>query len=222
MDAIFQSENSNPSVINREDQLPKIESLSKSNRGLVAAAIFGVTGFLTMAISVPFILPALRKHCLPYVPATELQLANLVRAFRQYSKSGDSFLDIGSGDGRICRQAAQLDLYSQIHGVELNSVLVTYSKIYALFSFRRNLKFFHQDLWKFPLNRYDSICIFGVESMMEPLQNRLIQVNSKRQIIFACRFPFENLHKIGEFGSGIDTVWVYELPNKNEYHSSKI
>lgn len=41
--------------------------------GTIGAAAVGIT-----ALSVPFIAPALRRHALPYVPATDEQLSNLL------------------------------------------------------------------------------------------------------------------------------------------------
>lgn len=182
----------------------------KSHRlGLVVAGSFGAIGLALVAVTTPFLLPALRRYCLPYVPATDAQLHNLSRAFRKHSKLGDSFIDVGSGDGRICRLAGQLNIYSQVHGVELNNWLVLYSRLKSFGS--SNIKFYRRDLWKFPLKSYDSICIFGVDTMMEPLEAYLRSQNERESTIYACRFPFKNIKQIDELGEGIDTVWVYRL-----------
>lgn len=192
---------------------------NKSRIGLVVGSAFGITGIALVALTTPFILPALRRHCLPYVPATNRQLSNLSRAFKRHGKKGDSFLDIGSGDGRLCRLAARTKIFSQVHGVELNYILVLFSRILALKEGQYGeMKYFHKDLWRFNLSDYDAICIFGVESMMEPLDKRLKELNKKSQTIFACRFPFSNLPQIDQIGEGIDTVWVYKL-DKNKYTS---
>lgn len=177
--------------------------------GLIVAGAFGALGLALVAITTPFILPALRKHCLPYVPATDAQLANLRKAFASHSKCGDSFIDVGSGDGRICRLAATLGLYSQVHGVELNSWLVQYCRFRSINS--PIIKFYRRDLWKFPLYNYDAICIFGVDTMMDPLEAYLVAHKQRKSTIYACRFPFKNLTKVDEIGNGIDTVWVYKM-----------
>lgn len=49
-------------------------------------------------ICFPFVSPAFRKICLPYVPATHQQIKNVIRALS--GRSG-SLIDLGSGDGRI-------------------------------------------------------------------------------------------------------------------------
>ena len=67
-------------------------------RGRVKAVgwVIGGTTVGLCALVTPFILPALRKHCLPYVPATTRQ----VRLVVQHAK-GKTLVDIGSGDGRV-------------------------------------------------------------------------------------------------------------------------
>ena len=57
--------------------------------------------YIAIALSVicaPFVAPAFRKVCLPYVPATTNQVNNVLRALK--GRSGN-IVDLGSGDGRI-------------------------------------------------------------------------------------------------------------------------
>lgn len=184
----------------------------RTKLGLILCGAVGFASIAIVALTTPFILPALRKHCLPYIPATDNQILNLNTAFRRHAKKGSSFIDIGSGDGRICRLAAKQNLFSKVHGVELNYMLVLLSRFFAIRNGSYRLtRYFHADLWKFPLHDYDSICIFGVESMMKPLENYLKKSRAKSQTVFACRFPFVDLTATHEIGEGIDTVWVYKL-----------
>lgn len=50
-------------------------------------------------ICAPFVTPAFRKYCLPYVPATSNQISNILRLLQK--NTNEKLLDIGSGDGRI-------------------------------------------------------------------------------------------------------------------------
>ena len=52
-------------------------------------------------ICFPFIVPAFRKICLPYVPATTAQVENVVKAIAKNPTDKRNLIDIGSGDGRI-------------------------------------------------------------------------------------------------------------------------
>lgn len=60
----------------------------------------GGTAVGLMVVCAPFVSPALRRVCLPYVPATTSQVNNVLLALR--GRHG-SLLDLGSGDGRIVR-----------------------------------------------------------------------------------------------------------------------
>merc|ERR1712179_424771 len=50
------------------------------NAGLILAGIIGGAGLAITTICVPFVVPALRAVCLPFVPATTTQLANISKA----------------------------------------------------------------------------------------------------------------------------------------------
>ncbi|CAD6188100.1 unnamed protein product [Caenorhabditis auriculariae] len=46
------------------------------NSGTVIAGVAGATALAISAAAIPFVAPALRRVCIPYVPATCSQLAN--------------------------------------------------------------------------------------------------------------------------------------------------
>ena len=60
---------------------------------ITAGACFGL-----FAVTIPFVIPALRKHCLPYVPATPLQIRIVLS---QLKGRPGKVIDLGSGDGRM-------------------------------------------------------------------------------------------------------------------------
>ena len=136
------------------------------NKGLVIAAAIGGSAIAISAICLPFVTPALRRVCLPYVPATTNQLENIQNALKRHGHpKGSKLVDIGSGDGRIVHLTAEKGYRS--HGIELNPWLVIYSK---LKSWRLGLRlmatFSRQDLWKSNFAKYDNVVIFGVEQMV--------------------------------------------------------
>lgn len=187
---------------------PKDRKLTKTGKvilgvtGALAVVVYGVTG--------PFIAPALRKYCLPFVPATSRQVKNVFTALE--GRSG-TLIDIGSGDGRIVIEAAKHGFIAK--GVELNPWLVLYSKWKAWRSgVSRTATFTRQDLWKTDLSIYNNIVIFGVGQMMEQLHHKLADEVPQSTHIVACRFRLPNLEPILTIGEGHDTVWLYRL-NKN-------
>ena len=80
--------------------------------------ILGVTGAVVgglYAVTTPFLLPAFRRVCLPYVPATTAQVDNVFSVLKRAAGAANTsttksirgtvdksvLVDLGSGDGRI-------------------------------------------------------------------------------------------------------------------------
>ena len=185
----------------------------RSSFGLAAfAAVSAITGGL-VAVSVPFILPAFRKVCLPYVPATENQVKHVAKALGRLStRNSQTVAEIGSGDGRIALEVARQG-YSVI-GYELNPWLVFYSKISCWkHGLHKQCKFYKKDLWKVNYRTFNSVVIFGVEEMMPALEKKLLGEMQPGTRIIACRFPLTGLTPNLVIGEGVDAVWAYSVPS---------
>lgn len=74
------------------------EGTFKKRLGIIATCVVGGSLVALYAVTGPFVAPALRKVCLPFVPATRTQIENVLTVLK--TRSG-SLVDIGSGDGRI-------------------------------------------------------------------------------------------------------------------------
>ncbi len=75
-----------------------MESSKWHRRGIWAAWLITGTGIGLFSISIPFVLPALRRYCLPYVPATPIQIEKIIHQLK--GRQG-KVVDLGSGDGRV-------------------------------------------------------------------------------------------------------------------------
>ncbi|CAF3903164.1 unnamed protein product [Rotaria sordida] len=142
-------------------------------------------------LSVPFLTPALRRHALPYVPATREQLDNIFNLLKQYStKQRQHLIDLGSGDGRIVFEAIQQG-FPRATGIEINRVLVYYARLKAYLSNQGKIcQFKRANLWKHDLSKYDTIVLFGVDTMMEPLLKKLSKEITDESIVITCRYQF--------------------------------
>ncbi|XP_071836095.1 ATP synthase subunit C lysine N-methyltransferase-like [Apostichopus japonicus] len=179
--------------------------------GLLLVGFTGAVAVGLSVISAPFVLPAFRKFCLPYIPATNEQVRNVLTALKNNSQKGSRLADLGSGDGRIVIAAARDGFKS--HGIELNSFLVLYSKISArLAGVSSHATFRRQDLWKANLHSYDNVVIFGVTQMMETLGGKMEKELKDGCLVAACRFPVPDWTPTRTIGEGIDTVWLYQMP----------
>ncbi|XP_055475005.1 ATP synthase subunit C lysine N-methyltransferase isoform X5 [Psammomys obesus] len=166
------------------------ENLKKSNWGFLLTGIIGGALVTVYAVATPFITPALRKVCLPFVPATSKQIENVVKMLQH--RRG-SLVDIGSGDGRIVIAAAKEGFPAV--GYELNPWLVWYSRYRAWREgVHGSAKFYISDLWKMP----------QLEKKLE------LELEDNARVI-ACRFPFPHWTPDYTAGEGIDTVWAYDM-----------
>lgn len=180
-----------------------------NSAGLKIAGLFGGTAFGILGVCVPFIAVTKKGASLPFIPATEWQMKNIEHGITRHVTDRSNFIDIGSGDGRITLLGA--DYFEKSQGIEINRWLVYYSALKALRSGKRNTKFFRADLWKHDFNQYSTICIFGVQEMMDNLELKLFDELSPGSIIICCRFPFPNRKASSVIGGGIDTVWIYRV-----------
>ncbi|XP_077393256.1 ATP synthase subunit C lysine N-methyltransferase isoform X2 [Festucalex cinctus] len=182
-----------------------IESKSRSRLGLIVTGLVGSSLVALYAVATPFVTPALRKICLPFVPATTAQVENVLNALR--ARSG-TLVDIGSGDGRIVIAAARHGFVAS--GFELNPWLVWYSRYKAWREgVHRSTSFYISDLWKVSFAQYSNVVIFGVPQMMDKLELKLENELPSTSKVVACRFPFPNWVPEHTTGEGVDTVWVY-------------
>ncbi|XP_011299873.1 protein FAM173B [Fopius arisanus] len=183
-----------------------------SRTGIFLISLTGGIGVALSVICIPFVSPALRRICLPYVPATSQQVENVLQALK--GRTGN-LIDLGSGDGRLVFAAACNGF--QACGVELNLWLVMYSRLAAYFrGMADRTKFYRRDLLKFDLTSYNNVIIFGVPQMMEEIEQKFMTELKDNSTIIACRFPLPNLKPVQIVGQGVDTVWIYKRPHKIE------
>lgn len=87
----------------------------KKTAGLIIAGVSCALVGGIYAVATPFVLPALRKICLPYVPATTKQVSNVMGVLQKHNKIG-TVIDLGSGDGRIvCFSLYDLFTYCDVY-----------------------------------------------------------------------------------------------------------
>uniref|UniRef100_A0A915BID9 Xenotropic and polytropic retrovirus receptor 1 n=1 Tax=Parascaris univalens TaxID=6257 RepID=A0A915BID9_PARUN len=98
-------------------------------------------------------------------------------------------------------------------GLELNILLVLYSKYKARHQHLSHLAAFHRkDIFRADLTKYRSAVIFGTERVMDDLVPKLDEMLTGSYLI-AFRFPLPSNTRwrlIWKVEAGIDSVWLYE------------
>uniref|UniRef100_A0A3P9IN54 FATP synthase c subunit lysine N-methyltransferase n=1 Tax=Oryzias latipes TaxID=8090 RepID=A0A3P9IN54_ORYLA len=171
------------------------ERSRRSRVGLVITGAIGGSLVALYAVAAPFVAPALRKVCLPFVPATTAQVQNVLQVLRR--RSG-TLVDIGSGDGRIVIAAAKQGF--QASGLELNPWLVWYSRYKA----------WREGVLLHSVTRTDknctNCCFYCLNPIvMDQLELKLAHELPRTAKVVACRFPFPTWVPECTAGEGIDT-----------------
>jgi len=205
-------------------------AVESRRRQYVGVGLFGtVVGLATAAVA-PFLAPALRRHILPYIPATDAQLHSSLKLARaglamvQASQGSDRAhrvlraIDLGSGDGRVVL-AVVSELGLSAEGVELNRWLVWWARVAAWRQglTQRQARFRVADLWTTNLAAYDVIFIFGVREMMHDVERKLQVEAAPHAVIISNRFPLPNWKPIQCDGVGS----LYLRPETGSWSQSR-
>lgn len=89
------------SAFTASQQVPESEPKMGVSGGMIAAGALGATALGVTAIAAPFVAPAFRRVCIPYVPASDQQVTNVRALLRRCEAPIAPLVDLGSGDGRI-------------------------------------------------------------------------------------------------------------------------
>ena len=138
---------------------------------IVLIFVFGMAIFF----GAPF-LPTLRAQT-----SVALDLLNL--------KAGQTLLELGSGDGRILREAAKRGI--KVTGYEINPLLVLYSKIRCR-KFGQLVTIVWGNYWKQTLPPADGIYVFLLDRYMSKLDTKIIKEMTQPVKVVSLAFAFPN------------------------------
>ena len=113
----------------------------------------------------------------PYVPTLASQQREALKLLGL--KKGQTILDLGSGDGRLLREAARQG-YGAV-GIEANPLLVLISYVVCL-PYRKNIRIIWGDMWRTKWPKTDGIYVFLHTRFMKRLDNKIIQQYSSEKI----------------------------------------
>lgn len=139
----------------------------------------------------------------PFVPTGSkivkemIEMANL--------KSGETVLDLGSGDGRIVFSAVKTGAYCL--GIEINPILCYFAKLKAFFKKSKNIEFKRADFWNYNLDKVDVMFLYFIPDKMDKLRKKI-----KKEMKFGARiishgFTFPNWQYKEKNGK----IYLYEI-----------
>lgn len=141
----------------------------------------------------------------PYVPILKrdsdalLALSNL--------KSGQTLVDLGSGDGRLLAAAASQGIHCI--GYEINPFMVVISKV-VCWRHRKLVTIKFRNLWSTPLPPADAIYVFLMPKFMPRLNDKLASEIHKPTVVISYAFEIPGPEAVRR---NVNT-YVYEYGQK--------
>ena len=109
----------------------------------------------------------------------------------------EKFVDLGSGDGRILREACRRGAIAT--GYEINPFLVCYTRLRAFISgASTRLTVSRSDLWKADVSQVTALSVYMVPAFMERLEKKLRSELPAGARVVAARYRFPNWTPVKE------------------------
>ncbi len=124
----------------------------------------------------------------PFLPTLKARTPDIFNLLDM--KPGQSLLELGSGDGRILRAAAERKIYAI--GYELNPVLVVWSMLIN-WKYRKYIKVHWGNYWRVKLPVTDAIYVFLLNPYMKKLDTKItLEMKSRKTVsLKVCSFAFQ-------------------------------
>lgn len=132
----------------------------------------------------------------PFLPSyRKANAINFKGLFELLRKSGcRKFMDLGSGDGRVVIDFAKAGFES--YGVEINPLLVLWSRLKIKRHGLKNAKIKWGNLWQTDLSSFDIVFIFQYKTANKMLAKKFKKELKTGAIIISTGFPLEGFELI--------------------------
>lgn len=164
---------SSQSLLNGDEDASS--SSSQMHPAVKAGLAMGLVANLALLLSLP---PVIMGRGAPYLP-TVSRSSNVMwerirssPSIKSRLKNGESltFVDLGSGDGRLVFQAARQNMFAKSIGYEINPVLHGFAagrRMIQAPMYWGKTSFAIRDLWKVSLHNVDVVAVYGLQPIMK-------------------------------------------------------
>lgn len=133
----------------------------------------------------------------PFLPTLKVKLPVALELIDL--KPGQTLLELGSGDGRVLKAAAEQGLNAV--GYELNPLLVIYSRV-VTWRYRKQVKIIWGNYWKKQWPAADGIFVFLLNPYMEKLNTEILARCKKGVKLVSFAFTIDS-HKPSKTKDGL-------------------
>lgn len=147
----------------------------------------------------------------PFVPTPLRVVREILKEARL--KKGSRFIDLGCGDGRLVREAVRV-YKVRGQGIELNYLLVLYSKFVSRIQKLDSASFFSKDLFSVDISRADVVFFFLMPRTVERLKEKLLKEGRRGSLIISHGFKIKGWKEVKRLDADFYSTYFYRLPFK--------
>ena|SRR3989338_3501145 len=152
---------------------------------LYFAAIFAelIFAIVFTIVIISFIYSNLKGS--PYVPTRQKEIDKILK--NANLKARQNFLELGCGDGRVCRRAAILYKVKAV-GVDVNPLLTWYARFLTKLKSVKKTKFIRQNIFATDISNADVIYLFLMPKLLQLLLPKFEKELKKQAIVISHGF----------------------------------
>lgn len=128
----------------------------------------------------------------PYVPTNGKFVEEILEEAKL--KKGQTFVELGSGDGRIIREAVKKYGVKGV-GVEIHLLLIWYSRLMSKYQNLKNIEFLQKNFFKVDLKKTDVLFLFLLPKTLTKLKEKILKECKKGTLIISHGFKIEGFEK---------------------------
>mmetsp|Transcript_20860 Transcript_20860/g.28987 ORF Transcript_20860/g.28987 Transcript_20860/m.28987 type:complete len:266 (-) Transcript_20860:10-807(-) len=199
---------------NHDNQEPQQQIHPALAMGLGCAFLFNM-GIL---LSLP---PVIRGKGAPYLPTFQKGLNSMFSQLKndaQITKAQTlgkplTFVDLGSGDGRVVFRAAREGIFHKSIGYEINPLLHIWAQSRRIIQaplYWSSTNFALRDIWKVNLTNVDVVAVYGLDPIMRDLGKKLKNELKPGSLVVSNVFTIPGWKPSK---ANVDGVTIYKVPD---------
>lgn len=134
---------------------------------------------------------------MPFAPWVPTMSTDFVRVHKIANlQTGQTFYDVGCGDGRVCIAIARMNTHALIVGIERSLLMYLIARFRVYFSGLTNVKIHYANALTFDFSKADVIYLFGMaDTVNSKIEKALTQYIKQDLKIISYVFPFSSWKK---------------------------
>lgn len=147
--------------------------------------------FLSIIVSIFFVWNVIAVISgAPYVPSSDVRIQSMIK-LAAFSKH-EVLLDVGSGNGKVLRQASK---YVKIaRGVEINPILVLWTLFRNWLGRYKNIIITKENFWDTNFGDIDVLFIYCINSKMKKLEQKIKKEMTQGSRVLSNGFILPTMH----------------------------